>query len=126
VRRRVFFADQPELSPALNKTVLINWRWYYAYKGSTHIAWPNRLNRAHFNDTLAPTACILHFKYLALMREKVEEEMQRQEHYAGSREYKRYLEGLNNQVSLGCAASVQWRGWQHAVDLGLMNIGRWF
>jgi hypothetical protein len=126
VRRRAFFADQPELSPALNKTVLVKWRWYYAYIGSTHIAWPNRINSPHFNDTLAPTGCLLHFKYLSLMREKVEEEMQRQEHYAGSREYRRYLDGLNRQSTLWTTASVRFQHWQQCVDLGLMNIGRWF
>ncbi|WP_082081458.1 glycosyltransferase family 2 protein [Methylocucumis oryzae] len=126
VRRRVFFADNPELAPALNKTVLIKWRSYYAYISSTHIAWPKRLNRPHFSDTLAPTGCLLHFKYLSLMREKVEEEMQRQEHYAGSREYQRYLDGLNQHTPLWCQASVKFSNWRQCVDLGLMNIGRWF
>ncbi|MDO9106803.1 MAG: glycosyltransferase family 2 protein [Methylovulum sp.] len=126
VRRRVFFPDQPEHAPALNKTVLVKWRWYYAYIASTHIAWPNRLNRPHFSDTLAPTGCLLHFKYLSLLREKVEEEMERKEHYAGSREYQRYLDGLNDSAVLWSPASVRFRGWRQCVDLGLMNVGRWF
>lgn len=126
VRRRVFFADQPWNAPALNKTVLIKWQWHYAYIASTHIAWPNKLNRPHFTDTLAPTGCLLHFKYLSLFREKVEEEMERKEHYAGSREYRRYLDGLNDQTVLWSSASVRFQDWRQCVDLGLMNIGRWF
>ncbi|MDD5274017.1 MAG: glycosyltransferase family 2 protein [Methylovulum sp.] len=126
VRRRVFFADQPELSPALNKTVLVKWRWYYAYIASTHIAWPNRLNQPHFADTLAPTGCLLHFKYLALLREKAEEELARQQHYAGSFEYQRYLAGLDGQARLWTSASVRFENWRQCVDLGLMNTGRWF
>lgn len=126
VRRRVFFPDQPWNAPALNKTVLVKWQHYYAYIASTHIAWPNKLNRPHFSDTLAPTGCLLHFKYLSLLREKVEEEMERKEHYAGSREYSRYLDGLNNQTVLWSPASVRFRGWRQCVDLGLMNVGRWF
>lgn len=126
VRRRVFFPDQPWNAPALNKTVLVKWQRYYAYIASTHIAWPNKLNRPHFSDTLAPTGCLLHFKYLSLLREKVEEEMERKEHYAGSREYSRYLDGLNNQTVLWSPASVRFRGWRQCVDLGLMNVGRWF
>ncbi len=126
VRRRAFFADQPWQAPALNKTVLVKWRWYYGYIASTHIVWPNFLNRPHFHDTLAPTGCLLHFKYLALLRDKVEEEMQRQQHYAGSREYQRYLDGLNSQQTLWTSASTQFRNWQQCVELGLMNVGRWF
>ncbi|MDD2724968.1 MAG: glycosyltransferase family 2 protein [Methylovulum sp.] len=126
VRRRVFFADQPDLSPALNKTVLVKWRWYYAYIASTHIVWPKRLNNPHFSDTLAPTGCLLHFKYLAAFREKAEEELERKQHYAGSLEYDRYLTGLNDNLCLWTSASVRFQSWQHCVDLGLMNIGRWF
>lgn len=126
VRRRVFFPDQPWHAPALNKTVLVKWQWYYAYIASTHIVWPNRLNRPHFSDTLAPTGCLLHFKYLSLFREKVEEEMQRKEHYAGSREYTRYLDGLNSKTILWSSGSTRLRGWRQCVNLGLMNVGRWF
>ncbi len=126
VRRRVFFADQPELSPALNKTVLVKWRWYYAYIASTHIAWPNHLNQPHFADTLAPTGCLLHFKYVSLLREKAEEELSRQQHYAGSFEYQRYLAGLDGQARLWTSASVRFENWRQCVDLGLMNTGRWF
>ncbi len=126
VRRRVFFADQPWHAPALNKTVLVKWRWYYAYFASTHIVWPNRLNRPHFQDTLAPTGCLLHFKYLALFREKVEEEMGRKQHYAGSREYQSYLAGLDSKTVLWNKASVRFQNWRQCVDLGLMNVGRWF
>jgi len=126
VRRRMFFPDQPWHAPALNKTVLVKWQWYYAYIASTHIVWPNKLNRPHFSNTLAPTGCLLHFKYLSLFREKVEEEMQRKEHYAGSREYSRYLDGLNGKTILWSSGSTLFRGWQHCVSLGLMNVGRWF
>jgi len=126
VRRRVFFPDQPWHAPALNKTVLVKWQWRYSYIASTHIVWPNRLNRPHFADTLAPTGCLLHFKYLSVLREKVEEEMQRKEHYAGSREYARYLDGLDNGTVLWSPGSARFEGWQQCVDLGLMNVGRWF
>jgi hypothetical protein len=126
VRRRVFFPDQPWNAPAINKTTLIKWRWHYAYIASTHTAWPNRLNNPHFSDTLAPTGCLLHFKYLSLFREKVEEEMQRKEHYAGSLEYVRYLDGLNDRTILWTRGSVRFKGWLQCVDLGLMNVGRWF
>jgi hypothetical protein len=126
VRRRVYFPEQPWNAPALNKTVLVKWKRYYSYIASAHIVWPNRLNRPHFHDSLAPTGCLLHFKYLSLFREKVEEEMERKEHYAGSREYVRYLEGLNAKQILWSPGSAEFEGWRQCVDLGLMNTGRWF
>jgi len=126
VRRRVFFSEEPNKSPALNKTVLIKWRRHYLFFASTHIAWPKRLNRPHFLDGLAPTGCLLHFKYLAHFRGKVIEEMTRKEHYAGSREYQRYLEGLNAEEELWGKYSTCFTGWRQCVNFGLMNEGRWF
>ena len=36
-RARVFFADQPEMAPALNKIPLVRWHRSYAYVSSTHM-----------------------------------------------------------------------------------------
>jgi hypothetical protein len=127
VRKRGFFPDNPEQSPALNKTVLVKWKPHYRYIASTHVVWPNHLNNPHFNNhTLAPTGCLLHFKYLSLFRLKVEEEMARKEHYAGSREYVKYLDGLNQNILLWTPVSARFEGWQQCVNLGLMNMGNWF
>lgn len=126
VRRRIFSKQAPWDAPALNKTVLVKWKPYFSYLSSAHMLWPRRLNLPHFNDGLAPTGCLLHFKYLSLIKEKVEEEMQRQQHYAGSREYITYRDGLLKGQLLWHPGSVAFSGWRQCVQLGLMNIGRWF
>jgi hypothetical protein len=126
VRRRVFCKDKPWEAPALNKTVLVKWRYHFSFTSSAHVLWPRRLNRIHFKHGLAPTGCLLHFKFLSVFKEKVEEEMQRKEHYSNSLEYSRYQNELSKGLSLWHQGSVQFKGWQQCVNLGLMNLGRWF
>lgn len=127
VRRRLYFMENPHEAPALNKTTLVRWKPHYYYISSTHCLSPIKLNRAHYRDgTIAPTGCLLHFKYLSLFQDKVAEELKRGEHYAGSREYKRYQQGLEKNELLWCPASVQYQGWEQLIDLGLMNVGSWF
>lgn len=127
VRRRLYFQENPHQAPSLNKTTLVRWKPHYYYVSSTHSLSPIRLNRAHYRDaTLAPTGCLLHFKYLSLFQEKVAEELKRGQHYAGSREYKKYQQGLDKNEALWCPASTQYQGWEQLVDLGLMNTGSWF
>ncbi|MBV5262217.1 glycosyltransferase family 2 protein, partial [Synechococcus moorigangaii CMS01] len=43
-RARMFFADTPELAPALNKVPLVKWNRRYAYVSSTHNLLPRGLN----------------------------------------------------------------------------------
>ena len=126
VRRRVFFANEPWNAPALNKTPLVRWKKHFLYLSSTHVLAPKRLNEPHFKDSLAPTGCLLHFKYLSLFQNKVREEMERKQHYAGSREYKKYADMFAKKTHLWCDGSVRFQGWRQLVDLGLMNVGRWF
>src|SRR5690606_28112440 len=83
-RRRVFFRDEPEKAPALNKTVLVKWGKEYNYLSSTHLLAPKRANRPHHRQHLSPTGCLLHFKFLSVMAEKAVEEIGRREHYADS------------------------------------------
>ena len=126
VRRRVFFPDQPWNAPPLNKTPLVRWKKHFLYLSSTHVLNPKRLNEPHFKGSVAPTGCLLHFKYLSLFQEKVREEMRRKQHYAGSREYQRYAEMFDKKTHLWCEGSVKYEGWRQLVDLGLMNVGGWF
>lgn len=126
VRRRVFCKDDPGEAPALNKTVMVKWRSHFSFTSSAHVLWPRRLNRPHFKDGLAPTGCLLHFKFLSVFKDKVEEEMQRKQHYGKSKEYISYQDELSKGLCLWHEGSVQFKGWQQCVKLGLMNMGRWF
>lgn len=129
VRRRAFYRNgNVDAAPALNKICLVRWRGHYSYISSTHVLTPRSLNQAHYSDGLAPTGCLLHFKYFASFRVKVEEELVRREHFNESIEYKLYASGLaeNENLVLRNAASARFTGWQQCVDLGLMSLGRWF
>jgi len=124
-RLRVHFRDRPEHAPALNKLPLVKWRRHFHYRMSMHDAWPLHLNRAHPPGDIAPTGTLFHFKFLASLRSKAEEEAERGEHYAGGREYTRYREaGDANFYEPGL--SVRYEGPAQLIELGLMSPGHWF
>ena len=127
LRRRVYFKHEPHRAPALNKTPLVKWRWFYSYVSSTHVATPRYLNRPHKQSHLSPTGCLLHFKFLAMLDEKASEEMERGEHYDNSIEYRRYKQVLSEEnQSQVCDVSVRYADSNQLQALGLMNSGQWF
>lgn len=126
-RRRVIFKDNPEKSPAMNKTPLIKWQWHYNYISSMHCALPKRLNRAHDKHHVTVTGCLLHFKFLSVLEQKAKEEIERKEHYDNSIEYKKYNKFIDDESDdLYYSGSKEFRNSQQLVELGLMNKGQWF
>ncbi|MEE4175635.1 MAG: glycosyltransferase family 2 protein [Xanthomonadales bacterium] len=127
VRRRVFFHDVPEQAPALNKTPFVKWRWSYSYFTSMHQLVPCWLNHPHEPERNHTTGVLLHFKYFGLLRDKAAEEMNRGEHWNDSFEYRRYHDSLEREsLHLDHPGGATFQGWRQLVDLGLMNLGRWF
>ncbi|NPD14160.1 glycosyltransferase family 2 protein [Xinfangfangia sp. D13-10-4-6] len=125
-RARTFFADDPKSAPALNKIPLVRWHRSYAYISSTHMLLPRGLNLA-FDEWGGEKAsgCLLHAKFLDTFALKAQEEMARGEHYADSREYKAYLEGLKEQPDFWCKWSEKYINWRQLEILGLMSKGNW-
>ena len=125
-RARVFFADAPERAPALNKVPLVKWNRRYAYVSSTHTLLPRGLN-AVFDQWGGEksSGCLLHAKFLHTFVEKSEEEMQRRQHYAGSREYLAYSAGIKGNPELWCKWSEKYINWRQLEILGLMSKGNW-
>ncbi|TKB45174.1 glycosyltransferase family 2 protein [Thalassotalea mangrovi] len=117
VRLRTLFKDTPEHGPALNKTPLINWRWYYAYISSMHMAIPRKLNKGYQQGL---TGALLHFKFIAEFEQKIVEEMERKEHYGDSIEYKKYQQFLKDSMHFEPRLSVKYQGWQQLQQLGLI------
>ncbi|MEO1329131.1 MAG: glycosyltransferase family 2 protein [Pseudomonadota bacterium] len=124
-RMRVHFANAIQSAPALNKIPLVKWRPHFHFRSSTHDANPHFLNRANPAAKPAVTAALFHFKLIASLRDKSAEEIRRQQHYDGSREYRRYLE-VEDERFYDPGISVRYEGSQQLVDLGLMAPGRWF
>lgn len=125
-RLRVHFADAPEKAPALNKIPFIKWRRYYHYRMSMHDAWPMRLNRAHSEGEVSTTGALFHFKLVASLQQKAAEEAQRNEHYAGGREYSRYREESEAEFFAEGISLRRTGDSAQLVNLGLMSMGKWF
>ncbi len=122
VRMRTLFKENPQAAPAINKTPLVKWKWYYSYISSMHMAIPRRLNGG-FRYNL--TGALLHFKFIASFEEKIAEEMQRGQHYGDSAEYIRYQQFLKDSQNYDEQASVKYTGWQQLMKLGLIKSKEW-
>jgi hypothetical protein len=125
-RARAFFPDRPKEAPALNKIPLVRWHRSYAYVSSTHMILPRGLNLTY--DAWGGekvSGCLLHAKFLDTLGAKAEEELQRGQHFATSREYAAYREGLARQPELWCKWSEKYINWRQLEILGLMSKGNW-
>lgn len=125
-RQRVHFAANPRQAPALNKVPLVRWRRGFVFRNSTHNLLPRRLNRVYARSGGALTSGILlHTKFTHQLGDKVAEEMQRQQHYNGSAEYRAYAD-RGCDLSLWTPQSARYSGWRQLCALGLMSEGSWF
>lgn len=125
-RARMFFADDPQSAPALNKVPLVRWQPQYAYVSSTHMALPRALNVVYDeNGGEMASGVLLHAKFLPGLAEKSAEELSRRQHYADSQEYRAYHQGLQDRVDFWCEQSRRFNGWQQLERLGLISRGNW-
>ncbi|MFT5343770.1 MAG: hypothetical protein ACI9BH_002994 [Paracoccaceae bacterium] len=125
-RSRVFFADQPELAPALNKIPLVKWDKRFVYASSTHMLLPRGLNQV-FDEWGGEKASgiLLHTKFLNTFPTKAAEELDRGQHYSGSVEYKAYAQSMKDDPELWCKWSEKYINWRQLEILGLMSKGNW-
>ncbi|GHC50186.1 glycosyltransferase family 2 protein [Neogemmobacter tilapiae] len=124
VRARTMFADEPQNAPALNKIPLVKWERGFAYLSSTHMLLPRGLNRVYDDwGGEKVSGCLLHAKFLDTLAAKADEEMQRHEHHANSREYLAYQQSVQN--ALWCKWSERYVNWRQLEILGLMSKGNW-
>ncbi len=125
-RARMFFANEPERAPALNKIPLVKWTRGNVYISSTHMLLPRGLNLVYDEwGGEKASGCLLHTKFLNTFSEKSYEELKRKQHFANSHEYKAYTKGLKNSPSLWCRWSEKYINWRQLEILGLMSKGNW-
>lgn len=125
-RMRLFFPEQPEAAPALNKIPLVKWDRSFVYVDSTHMILPRGLNRVYDEwGGEKASGCLLHAKLLDTFAVKAAEEMRRGQHYANSLEYKAYSDQLATQPDLWCKFSEKYINWRQLEILGLMSKGNW-
>jgi len=125
-RARQFFADQPELAPALNKVPLVKWDRRYAYISSTHMLLPRGLNLVYdaWGGEKA-SGVLLHTKFLASFTRKAREELERGQHYANSTEYRNYAAQDDANPDFWCKWSEKYINWRQLEVLGIMSKGNW-
>lgn len=125
-RARAFFADTPDLAPALNKIPLVRWQKKFVYASSTHMLLPRGLNLVYEEwGGERASGALLHAKLLDLFPARAAEEVSRREHYANSLEYRAYLAGNAPARSLWSPHSARFEGWRQLDDLGLVSQGHW-
>ena len=125
-RARIFFDDQPARAPALNKIPLVKWDKSYVYVSSSHMLLPRGLNQVYDEwGGEKASGCLLHAKFLNTFSGKAEEELDRRQHYAASREYTAYSEKVKANPDLWCKWSEKYINWRQLEILGLMSKGNW-
>ena len=87
-----------------------------------HLLLPRRLNSAY---KYSLTGALLHFKFISLFNEKVNEELTRKQHYGESSEYKRYNSILNN-IIFDEKISTQFKSIRDLENIGLTTNREWF
>ncbi len=68
---------------------------------------------------------LLHAKFIDTFADKAIEEVNRQQHYAESYEYRAYAESLGRDMQLWCNWSEKYINWRQLEILGLMSKGNW-
>lgn len=126
VRERVFFSQEPERAPTLNKTPLVRWSRRYAYVSSTHQILPPRLHDVFdFDEGSKVSGVLLHTKFLPVVGAKSKEEMGRQQHFQNSSLYVDYHIRLTENPDFWYEGSCRYKGSDQLIELGLMSKGPW-
>lgn len=125
-RDRVFFADQPDRAPTLNKLPLIRWNRRYAYVNSTHSMLPPRLNDLYDGPGDARlSGVLLHSKFLPDILTRAKSELSRSQHFADPAAYDAFWRRILAMPTLWHPDAQRFTDWRQLVDLGLMGCGDW-
>ena len=114
-------------APAMNKIPLVKWKPGYAYHLGAHDLFPTHLNHPHHRNTHSPTGALLHFKFLAMFRDKVSKAIEEGNHYNNSSEYRQYQQHLDraDTFCLDGAISNEYVDSNSLMQLNLMTAGLW-
>ncbi|GGH28924.1 Glycosyl transferase family 2 [Cribrihabitans marinus] len=125
-RERMFFADNPERSPTLNKIPLVRWSRRFAYVNSCHSILPPPLNRLYDGPGgTMPSGVLLHSKFLPQVVDRSVMEKARGQHFYDPRQFDGYYDAIASDPDFWTPGSVRLTGWRQLEDLGLMTAGGW-
>jgi glycosyltransferase involved in cell wall biosynthesis len=126
VRERVFFANNVEKGPTLNKLPLVKWDMRYTYVNSTHSMLPAKMNKLYDgpgDDRLC--GVLLHTKFLHIAVEKSSEEKKRKQHFGSPDAFEDYYDSIIAAPDLWTPSSTKLQDSGQLLDLGLMCKGGW-
>ncbi len=112
---KVFPQLTPRRGPLLNKVPLVRWNAGMSFGSAAHYLHGARL---------APgNGALLHFKFIADFRNRVNEEIVRRAYFRGGEEYARYYArfGAGAAIDFSCDASVRYSGASQLAELGLVR-----
>lgn len=120
VRERMFWQNRNRgFSPPTISTVrLVKWKKGQQYVSNHSLTPPIALSEIW--------GALLHFKFLADFHARVVQEVARGEHYAGAREYRAYLEVMEQdpELTLHYEGSARYRDSEQLVQLELMRTSK--
>ena len=120
-RERVFFQEDPQSSPTLNKLPLVRWNRRFAYTNSTHALLPRHLNALYDGPAgqEAPSGVLLHTKFLPEVLEKSAEDSQRRQHFHDPEKFAGYYAAVSTAPDLWHAGTKVYAGPEKLEALGL-------
>lgn len=125
-RERVFYGDDPQRSPTLNKIPLVKWHRRYSYVNSAHSMLPPQLNRLYDGPGgTAPSGVLLHTKFLPEIVSKSAIEKQRKQHFHAPNDFDHYYDKLSTAPDLWHSQAVKLQGTAQLEALGLMRAPEW-
>jgi len=109
------FQRFPHPHPCLSKIGIYKWQRGYNLSSSHTVSGPLVYSRC--------SGVLLHFKFFSDFHEKALEEANREQHYGGGCEYKRYLSKIKEKPNLSFiyAGSRKYEGSKSIMDCGLMT-----
>jgi hypothetical protein len=124
VRGRLYFPDDFNRGPALNKTPLLKWKRHFAFLKSAHQLSPPYLNRGgEVPGDQQIRGALLHFKFLSDFASKLKSEKARQQH---TNEYTAYNQSSSDaQTPLNFVGPYtrRYEGWHSLQAEGLIGEG---
>lgn len=125
-RARMFFEDEPDRAPTLNKVPLVRWSRKFTYVSSMHTMLPRHLNQTYdMGGEVRATGVLLHTKFLDQVIEKSAEEQHRGEHFGDPERFAQYYDALSADPVLWTESSHKFTDWRGLVADGLMETGDW-
>lgn len=125
-RERVFFSDNHERSPTLNKIPLVKWDKRYAYMNSTHSALPPKLNLGYDGPgDPRPSGVLLHRKFEENIVLRSRLERKRGEHFGSPDNFFDYYTAIENAPEMWWEQSYRYSNPDQLVELGLMSQINW-